>query len=118
MNEYAFVKGQCFFHYCHKNKQLMCLRSWRLDCPFCGYKNPVGDKRTVCCHVVTDYENRPVMVFDDYFDAIDFMQEYPDKDLILHDAGLIRHGTKSNKAYRKIRTNNEKKEIYQITNRK
>lgn len=85
----AIVANNLFFHYCHRGKGLMALRTHRYNCPLCGQKNPdyLSNK---LAHTVTDVKTGSVvMVFADIENAIQYIQEHSSEILLLGDTGYV-----------------------------
>jgi len=83
------LKGNCYIHFCLKNKSWMAFRYHINKCPFCGYKNPDGDDRTKSITMVMTFDGNPVVSFESDMEAIAFTQRHHKEDLILTNVGYI-----------------------------
>lgn len=85
----AIVKDGMFFHYCHTAKSLMALRIHHLECPLCHQKNPDYIQNKTVFTVSDLSKNSPILVFANQNDAIKYIYEHPNDNLVLGDTGYV-----------------------------
>jgi len=78
-----------YLHFCLHRKGWMAFRFQINKCPFCGYKNPNGNPKVKSITMITTYEGKPVLSFEDDNEALDYVNKHYNDGLMLTDLGYV-----------------------------